>query len=88
MVGSNCTPVVRNGLSNSNRRCLAQLACKCELLELGQRRDLLADHTLRFGMCGHPAFGHSEAPKADDSRRFKTEQPSVGPDRKPRGKGI
>lgn len=88
MVGSNCTPVVRNGLSNSNRRCLAQLACNCELLELDQRRDLLADHALRFGMCGRPALGHSEAPKADNGRRLETEQPGVGPDRKPRGKGI
>jgi hypothetical protein len=88
MVGPNSTSVVRNGLSNSNWRSLAQLACKCELLELGQRRDLLADHALRFGMCGRPALGHSEASEANDGGRLKTEQPNIGPNRKPRGKGI
>lgn len=88
MVGPNSTPVVGNGLSDSNWRCLAQLPCKCELLELEQRCDLLADHTLRFGMCGRPALGYSEAPKANDGRRLKTEQPNIGPDRKPGGKGI
>jgi hypothetical protein len=79
MVGPNSTSVVGNGLSDSNRRCLAQLACNCELLELDQRRDLLADHALRFGMCGRPALGHSEAPKANDGRRLEAEQPTSAP---------
>ncbi|MBA2920995.1 hypothetical protein HZF04_15170 [Sphingomonas sp. CGMCC 1.13658] len=58
------------------------------MLELEQRCDLLADHSLSFGMGRRPALGHSDAPKANDGRRFKTEQPSIGPNRKPGGKGI